>query len=171
MVVEAPDQSLPVVSGCHDVALAVRSPRYLVHLGLVVLQGLDGLHWIAHVQDLHVVGVLLYGGEVEHVLLVPGHAQQRLLLRALIDNGTMLEVSKVKVAHGAVLATGRKHLLVSEADVVDGTVVGYQLGLDALAVDVPDRARCIDGARADDVRLLGVPVKRSDGCAVVGVDL
>ena len=48
------------------------------------------------------------------------------------------------------ILTARSHLL----------VVRYELDLDLALRQVPDRARRVDGARAHNVGIHGVPVKR-----------
>ena len=97
--VQAPNESLMVVSCCANVALTVWGPGYGVHLSCVALEGPHGLHGIPEIEDHHIVAVLLNGGQLVDVSLVPCDSEQRLLVGALVNDGAVLEVSQVKVPH------------------------------------------------------------------------
>ena len=82
----------------------------------------------------------------------------------------MLQVSDVELPHTAISTNrGEDISLLGEVDVVDLLVVGDELGEDGLLLDVPDGAGGIDGAGADEVGELGVPVEGGQGCREVVV--
>ena len=156
-----------VVSCCANVALTVWGPGYGVHLSCVALEGPHGLHGIPEIEDHHIVAVLLNGGQLVDVSLVPCDSEQWLLVRALVNDGAVLEVSQVKVPHRAVFTRRCKQILIPEANVVNGGVVCNQLRLHAPCLYVPDGAGRVDGARPYHRGHVRVPVKARYRRAVV----
>lgn len=63
-----------------------------------------------------------------------------------VDDGAVLETSKIKHAHAAVGAAGDKDVdaVGAEANVEDLFVVGDELGLCGKGWDIPNRARGVD---------------------------
>jgi hypothetical protein len=147
-------------------ALAVRGPRYRVNLGSVIFESFDSLHGVPNVQDLDIVGVSLDGGQVKHVLLVPSNSKQRLFVLTFIDDGAMLKISQIEVSDRAIFSARSKHKIIPEANVVNCTLMRYQLSLHTLPFDVPNGARGVDRAGSDEIWLFLIPVKRSDGRAI-----
>ena len=112
----------------------------------------DGEGGEADVEDDHLGGVHDDGGHVPGILLVPPQTDQRRVgLRALVDDGGVLLVAKVEHSHGPVGGDGREDAHAAPGDVVHLLVVGDQLGVHGLPLDVPDGARRVDAGRADAI--------------------
>lgn len=71
-------------------------------------------------RDLHAIHG--HSGQVVGVLFVPAQAQQRVMLRVLIDDGAVLQVSQIKHAHRSICSHRRKHIATAtrtaECDVI-----------------------------------------------------
>jgi hypothetical protein len=82
----------------------------------------------------------------------------------------VLHGSQVKHPQRAIRANCRKDVLAPcPRDVVHLLVVGYELDLHLPLRQVPDRARCVDAAGADDVRVQRIPVEGGQGGTVLAV--
>ena len=101
-------------------ALIVWSPSDRIHLSRVASKGPHSFHRVADIKDHHIVAILLNCGQIKFVPLAPCHPEERLPIRGLVDDSAVFEVSQVEVSDRAVLARGSKHLLVPEANIVNG---------------------------------------------------
>ena len=64
----------------------------------MVVQSGHGGAGHSDVQDDHLAGVHGHGGQVVGVLLVPGQPQQRRVVRVLVYNGAVLQVSEDRMS-------------------------------------------------------------------------
>ncbi|PON50518.1 hypothetical protein TorRG33x02_314440, partial [Trema orientale] len=141
-----------------------------VDTGLVPLQLDDGEGWEADVEDDDLGAVHDDGGHVPGVLLVPAKADQGGVgLRALVDDGGVLLVAEVEDPDGAIGGDGGEDPHATPGDVVDLLVVGDELGVDGLALNVPDGAGRVDAGGADALGLGLVPVEGGEGPAELAV--
>ena len=81
----------------------------------------------------------------------------------------MLLVPEIKDTDRAVGGDGGEDPRTAPGDVIDLLVVGDELGVDGLALDVPDGAGGVDGGGADAARVGVVPVEGGERAAVVAV--
>ena len=81
----------------------------------------------------------------------------------------MLLVPEIKDTDRAVGGDGGEDPRAAPGDVIDLLVVGDELGVDGLALDVPDGAGGVDGGGADAARVGVVPVEGGERAAVVAV--
>lgn len=141
-------------------ARAVWGPGNGVDAGLVPLQLDDGKGGEADVEDDDLGAIHDDGGHVPGVLLVPSQADQGgVRLGALVDDGGVLLVTQVEHSDGAVGGDGGEDTDAAPGDVVDLLVVGDELGVDGLTLDVPDGAGGVDGGGADAFGLRLVPIE------------
>ena len=97
-------------------------------------------------------------------MLVPAEADQGGVgLGALVDDSGVLLVTEIEDANGAVSRDGGEDAYAAPCDVVDLLVVGNKLGIDDLALDVPDGAGGVDAGGADALGLGLVPVEGGKG--------
>lgn len=100
------------------------------------------------------------------VLLVPTEAHKGGIgLGALVDDGGVLLVAEVEHPDRAIGGDGGEDADAAPGDVVHLLVVGDELGVDHLLLDVPDGAGGVDAGGADPAGLGLVPVEGGDGAA------
>ena len=82
----------------------------------------------------------------------------------------MLEGSDVEMSDGAISTRGGEGIRIfSEPDIEDLLVMSNQLRLDLLLLDVPDRARGVNGTRAQGGGVSLIPVEGSQWSLALGV--
>ena len=170
---QVPDVSLAVVAYRAHVDGRLGSPGHRIDAVFVVAETHDGNDWfsrigeeIPRVDHGDVVGLHLDAGQEAGVglLSVPGQFKDRPTPFSLILHRGMLQVPDIELPDAAVCShTGEDVPFFGEVDVVDFFVVGDQLREDGCLFDVPDGAGGVDGAGADQVVQLGVPVEGSQG--------
>lgn len=95
-------------------------------------------------------------------MLVPSQSQQwGIGLWTFVDDGGVLLVSEVEDPYRSVGRDGGKYSSFSPGDVVYLLIVRNQLSLHAALLNVPDRARRVDAAGTDSLRLDLVPIEGS----------
>ena len=74
----------------------------------------------------------------------------------------MLEISDIKLPHTAISShRGEDILVFAEMDIINFLIMGNKLGINRSLFNIPDGAGGIDGAGADKVDFLRVPVEGS----------
>ena len=135
----------------------------------MAFEGADGFHGVSEVEDHDVIAVLLDRRQLINIPFIPGNPQQRLLIRTLINDRTVLQVPEIEVPHRAILATGRKQILIPKTNIENGGIMRNQLRLNAILMNVPNGARGVNGARANYLRRMRIPIKTRNWRTVVRI--
>lgn len=137
---------------------------------LVPLQLHDRESREANIEHNNLGAVHDNGGHIPRVLLIPAESDQgRVGLGALVDNGGMLFVAEVENPNRAVGGDRGENANAAPSDVVNLLVVGDELGVDSLSLDVPDGAGGVDAGGADALGLGLVPVEGGERAAELAV--
>lgn len=168
-----PNKRLLVITSRADMTRRMRSPRDAIYTRSMVVKARHRRARHSHVQYDHLDGIHRYSRQVIRLLFIPGESQQRIMVRVFVNDGRVLEVTKIKHAHRTVGAHRGEHVAAAaratERDIVYFFVVRDQLGLDVAGdlgaaeyltgLEAPDRACGVDGGGADQVRVDLVPVE------------
>lgn len=165
---DVPDEHLGVVSRRGNVVaklsatvLRGRSPRHRVHKGVMAGEFLEGEGGEADVEYGDFVAVHHDRRYQFGVHAVPHQTHKRSLVLIIIEYIGVGEVSNIELSDGPVGAGGGEgEDSGGEGEVVDLLLVRYELRLDRLLRQVPQRARRVYAARAHCARVVHVPVKR-----------
>lgn len=152
-------------------ALTVWCPGDGVDLRGVALECADCLHGKTEVKYHHVITVLLNGCQLVNIPLIPRNPEKRLLIRTLIDDRTVLQITQIKMPHRSILSRRCKQVLIPETNIKDGRIMCYQLGLYATCLDIPDCTGCINGTGTNHRWHVGIPIEACDWRAVIRICL